>query len=246
MISVRAAAFAVFAVSAAVFSLKSGSDAAHVGSNRKILAASVDLRPVLKEFGLGPRAQGKRNTCSVFVTTETFELALARHEGRGKPLSVEYLNWACNQIIGNRTDDRGQFFHDLLRGFEEHGICFEDEMPYAPSFDPELKPGVKAKATAAKIRVKDFQVHWIKRWVKDSPGLSDEELAEVRTAMANGWPVAAGASHSRLLVAYRDDEGLPGGGTFITMDSGSGRYEAVTYEFVRTQVNDAFWVEPVN
>lgn len=54
-------------------------------------------------------------------------------------------------------------------------------------------------------------------------------------------PVAAGASHSRLFVGYVDDEKEPGGGVFLTKDSGS--YSRVTYEFAKTQVNDFFWVD---
>jgi hypothetical protein len=243
MKSIRiATAFAALTVCAVAFSF--GGESGSAGKGLKSLPDDVDLRPAIKEFGLGPRAQGKRNTCSVFVTTEVIEFALAQREGRGKLLSVEYLNWACNQVIGNRTEDRGQFFHNLLNGFEKFGLCFEEEMAYTPTFQPELQPDPKAKATGERIRAKDFKIHWIKRWVENSSGLSESELIEVKTAMSKGWPVAAGASHSRLLVAYRDDADLPGGGTFITMDSGSGRYEIVTYEFAKKNVNDAFWVEP--
>ena len=61
--------------------------------------------------------------------------------------------------------------------------------------------------------------------------------------LAAGYPVAAGSGHSRLLVGYRDDATLPGGGEFITEDSALARFDKVTYEFVRTQVADVFWVE---
>src|SRR5436309_1354078 len=33
------------------------------------LPRQIDLRPQFAKFGLGPRGQGGRNTCSVFVTT---------------------------------------------------------------------------------------------------------------------------------------------------------------------------------
>ena len=42
---------------------------------------------------------------------------------------------------------------------------------------------------------------------------------------------------------YRDDPRQPGGGMFFAEDSGSGKYEEVTYRFVKTNVGDVFWVE---
>lgn len=203
----------------------------------------VDLRGEFKRYGLEPRSQGGRNTCSVFVTTWTIEFALARSRGKGTPLSPEYLNWACNQVIGNRTEDRGQFFHDLLSGFEKHGLCYEEEMPYGPRFDPAVSPSDKALARATELRAKGFAVHWIKRWEANSVGLTDAEMAQVREALTAGWPVAAGSGHSRLLIGFRDDPAQPGGGLYFTRDSGCGSDAEVTYDFVRKNIGDAFWVE---
>ncbi|MBI5361598.1 MAG: hypothetical protein HZA53_00375 [Planctomycetes bacterium] len=42
---------------------------------------------------------------------------------------------------------------------------------------------------------------------------------------------------------YRDDPAAPGGGVFLTLDSGVGAFAEVDYEFARTRVNDAFVVE---
>ena len=94
------------------------------------LPATVDLRPVFKRWNLCLKSQGARNTFSVFVTTGALEFAASKHYSKGTRLSVEYLNWACNQVIRNQKDDRGQFFHDLLKGFQKHGICSEVNMPY--------------------------------------------------------------------------------------------------------------------
>ncbi len=80
------------------------------------------------------------------------------------------------------------------------------------------------------------------RW-SPTQGLSDAQFAEIKRVLAAGWPVAAGSDHSRLLVGYRDDATAPGGGVFSTKDSGVGRFDEVSYEFVKTRVADAFWVE---
>lgn len=205
------------------------------------LPAEVDLRPVLNELGLKPRRQGRRGTCSVFTTAATFEFALSKRRGESLPLSVEYLNWSCNQITHNKRDV-GQFFHNLLKGYELHGVCLESEMPYTRRFDPELAPSDEAIQSAKKIGELPFEVHWIKP-IGSGAGVTPEQFVEVKRVLASGWPVAAGASHSRLFVGYIDDEKEPGGGVFLTKDSGSGSYSRVTYEFAKTEVNDVFWVD---
>ncbi len=205
------------------------------------LPPKVDLRSQLDRWKLSPRNQGQRNTCSVFVTVGAFEFALSKHHDQGMPLSVEYANWACNRIIRNRTADRGQFFHDLLKGYERHGLCREDLMPYEATFR-NTSPSEAARTDAKAAQGLGFQVHWIRPWSKDS-GLTEQQFDETRRTLASGWPVCAGSDHSRLLVGYEDDALHPGGGKFMTRDSGFGGYGEVSYEWARQHVYDLFWVE---
>ena len=65
----------------------------------------------------------------------------------------------------------------------------------------------------------------------------------VKSTLAKAYPVASGASHSRILVGYEDDPNQPGGGIFYTQDSGIGKFSTVTYEFAQKNMNDLFWVE---
>jgi C1A family cysteine protease len=204
------------------------------------LPAEVDLRPQFMEYGLGPRRQGSRGTCSVFTTAAALEFALAKQMRQGVPLSVEYLNWASNRAINDNSD--GGFFHDLLKGFEQYGICLEGQMPYQEQFNPNLAPSAQATATASELLGKPFEIHWINPW-KPMPGLTDEQLREIKVVLAAGWPVAAGSSHSRLLVGYVDDLDQPGGGSFITKDSGSAQFDRISYEFTKEKIGDAFWIE---
>ena len=206
------------------------------------LPKSKDLRPQFKTWNLLPKSQRKRNTCSVFTTTAALEFAASKHYGKGTRLSVEYLNWACNQVIHNETVDRGQFFRDLLKGFEKYGICLEADMPYKDRFDPQLKPSEAAIESAKQIESLGLIVHWVKQW-NSKPGVTDKHLLEIKKVLAKGYPMAAGANHSRLLVGYRDDAHQAGGGTFLTKDSGAGAFKTVTYEFVKDNVRDLFWVE---
>jgi len=207
----------------------------------ELLPEKVDLRPQFEAWKLPPRRQGRRNTCSVFVTAGAFEYALSKRRAEGIALSVEYLNWACNQGIGNTTADRGQFFHDLLKGYEQHGLCRDELMPYERRFH-NTQPGDMARDDAKSIREAGFQIHWIRQWSNKSE-LTDDQFNAIRKTLAAGWPVCAGSNHSRLFVGYVDDPDLPGGGKFLMRDSGVGRYDEVTYEWAREHVYDLFWVE---
>jgi hypothetical protein len=115
-------------------------------------------------------------------------------------------------------------------------------MRYRRRFDPEFTPSDDAKKNAKEIGSEKFDVHWIKR-IRPEARLSDEQFLEIKQTLAKGFPVAAGAAHSRLFVGYKNDESKPGGGIFFTKDSGAGRFAEVTYEFAKKELNDAFWVE---
>lgn len=134
--------------------------------------------------------------------------------------------------------DRGQFFRDLLKGDEKHGLCRDELMPYEEKFQ-NTSPTEAAKQDAEANRRLGFQVHWIRPWSQDS-GLTEKQFSEIRQTLANGWPVCAGSDHSRLLAGYVDDSQQPGGGKFITRDSGLGNYGEVTYDWVRNHVFDLF------
>lgn len=212
-----------------------------VGDGEQPLPQKVDLRQQFAQWKLPPRAQGDRNTCSVFVTVGAFEFALSKRHDRGMPLSVEYSNWAANRVVRNSTEDRGQFFHHLLKGYERYGLCRDELMPYEEKFQ-NTPPTDAAKQDAEATRKLGFQVHWIRPWSKES-GLTDKQFTEIRQTLTKGWPVCAGSDHSRLLVGYVDDAKQPGGGKFITRDSGLGDYGEVTYDWTRRHVYDLFWIE---
>lgn len=207
-----------------------------------VLPPRVDLQPEFARWNLRQKKQGARNTCSVFTVVAAMEFAVARKLDRGVPLSEEYLNWACNQIIGNKTRDRGQFFSDLLKGYERHGICLEEEMPYRPVFDPDYAPAASAIESAKALREHGLRVNWIKPWAKKA-GLDDSHVEQVKQTLREGWPVCAGSYHSLLIVGYRDDERKPGGGEFLLRDSGGGNERRMSYETAKTRLSDLLWFD---
>lgn len=213
-------------------------------AEQRSLPASTDLRPELERLGLTPRGQGARGTCSVFTTCAAIEYALAQARGRPERLSPEFLNWSAGQAGGAPSD--GNFFHNALAGFERFGLCAEELLPYSAQFDPALTPSPEALAAASALRDDTraaLAVRWIVPWEPNRFGVDDAQFAELRSVLARGAPVAAGSGHSRLLVGYRDDPAAPGGGVFVTLDSALARFDEVTYEFVRREVADAFWIE---
>ena len=212
-------------------------------------AVAVDLRPRFLALGLAPRAQGARPTCSIFTTVGAFEFAVANNLGHGERLSVEYSNWAANAATGRHDD--GDFFHHALAGFETFGLCRDGLWPYAANFEAGAAPPTSALVDGGRLlgRLGErLQLQWIKP--NDGVrGLSEAQFAAVLTMLQNGWPVAAGAGHSRLLVGYRADANTTAGGVFTTLDSGLGGFGEVPEQYVRSELYDAFAVtltDPAN
>ena len=223
----------------------------------------MDLRPTFDKWGLAGRSQGKRGTCSVFTMAGALEFAAAKEQNHGERLSIEFLNWSANKVVGQDVD--GGFFSDLWRGFTAHGICSEQAMPYQKRFDAAVRPTSEALSEARARLGLRLQPHWIKEWdVKN--GLTGEQLKAIKRTLSQGWPVCAGLrwpkrvewrkrvlqmcpaeevfdGHSVLLVGYRDEAAQPGGGTFIFRNSGGGEREAyMPYAYAERFMNDAVWV----
>jgi C1A family cysteine protease len=203
------------------------------------LPKSVDLRPDFEKYGFNQRAQGKRGTCSVFATLEAVEFEIARHRGKIEPLSVEFSNWAANEVTSRKDD--GDFFHNIIRGIEKHGLCTESALPYQKTFDRELTPAEEVKNSAKSYTEKwKIQFHWLKDW-KKKPGLEDADLQKIKETLAAGHPVSAGSYHSILFVGYEDNEAHPGGGRLFIADSNR-REREISYTKAKERFCDLFWV----
>jgi hypothetical protein len=226
----------------------------------------VDLRLFFQDWKLDGRCQGGRGTCSVFAISAVIEYAVATKQQRGTRLSVEFLNWASNEAVGAAVD--GGCFSELWEGYAKHGVCPEADMPYADNFDPARKPDKKAIGDAKKIHALGLQLHWIKQWDPEC-GASDEQILEIKRTLRRRWPVCGGFlwpknegplwkkdvlqkcprsdvmdGHSILLVGYRDDPTQPGGGVFFIRNSADpSRDGMMTYDYVRTYMNDAAWID---
>lgn len=228
------------------------------------LPDQIDLRPTFINWSLPVRGQGARGTCSAFVITQAIEYAVATRDRQAAPLSVEFLNWASNQAVNKRDD--GGFFSDLWKGFEAYGLCPDADLPYQSAFNPDLSPSLGAIADARRLREHAYRLHWIKPWDVKT-GLTDEHVDQIKQVLTRQWPVCGGFrwpkatrwdgdllewapadgvrdGHSVLLVGYRDDPALPGGGAFIFRNSSlPDRDGRMTYAYAKAYMNDAAWID---
>ena len=149
----------------------------------------VDLRPKLEQWGLRPRQQGARGTCSAFTVAGALEFAVATRQGHSPRLSVEFLNWAANKVGHDTTD--GGFFSDLWKGFAAYGICVEEDMPYQAKFDPAQQPGAAAMADAKTRLGLGLRLNWIKEWNVHT-GLTGGQFAAIKDTLDKNWPVCGG------------------------------------------------------
>lgn len=229
-----------------------------------LLPASVDLRSEFDRFNLPRWQQGSRPTCSSFTVAGALEFALAKLQGKGNRLSVEFLNWAANRSVGDSQD--GGFFSDLWQGFTAHGICSAENLPYTAAFNPSISPSTEAIADAKSRLNLGLNFHWIKEW-DVTTGLTDSHLSQIKATLLSGWPVCAGLrwprqerwkngvmqfcgpnavrdGHSVLLVGYQDDPAQPGGGVLIFRNTaGEGRDGLMPYTYAQAYMNDAAWIE---
>ena len=205
----------------------------------------VDLRPEINSLGIPVRAQGMRNTCSVFAMTFLVDFMHAKHYGvSGANFSEEFLNYASNLAIGAKDD--GGFFDALDLGYQQYGDVDEQSAPYSASFNPNLtySAGTMSKAASLNPRLKP---HFIKAWDVNT-GLLPSQLFSIMVQLKQGRPVAAGLrwpktdkfqtekilgvtmmtapapadvedGHSIVFVGYKVSDKFPGGGYLVFRNS---------------------------
>lgn len=201
---------------------------------------NCDLRPELAKWELTPRIQGTRFTTGpACALTSALELALARKTGRGQRLSVEHIQWSANSVLGAPADRRHSL-RDLFRAAFMHGICTEERMPYLIKFEAASSPSAAARDEAHGIRGHGLVGHWLT--APGSSSLTPEDIVLVKHVLADNFPVCAGPDIPMLLVGYRDDPQLPGGGAFLASDSARGDYREINYLAAQIGFSDLVWV----
>jgi hypothetical protein len=229
------------------------------------LPSKVNLEPEFLKLGIQPRVQGGRPTCGIFTVTALaeFEYSRANPRDRGH-LSEEFLIWAANEAGGLSGDQK--FFFETVHGLNTFGICSADLMPYEKTTDAGRAPSETA-VLDAKERSKRWKVHWIKLWdVKE--GLTQAQLIAIKSALANGHPVACGLrwpkalsgavlfnvppasdvfdGHGIVFTGYKDDPGKAGVFAFRNTNGlqwGANGSGVMSYSYLRAYANDVIWLE---
>lgn len=237
-----------------------------VSGSKTLTAQDFTLRPLFDQYGMTIRDQGGRGTCSVFAIVGLMEFEYAHLLGQKVNLSVEYLNWASNQVTGEAED--GSFFSDALTGLHKYGICEDSLFPYyAKNYTSKVEPSGTA-LTDGKQRRKAETI-WIKQWDPNN-GMTEDQIQQVKAQIRYRHPVAIGFQwpkneekyrkivngmmsvppregvfdgHSIIMVGYKDDPATPGGGWFIFRNShgigyGDQGYGKMPYEYVSKYAND--------
>ncbi len=226
----------------------------------------VNLKPLFDQYGVTVRDQGGRGTCSVFAIVGLMEFEYAHRYGQKVNLSVEFLNWASNQVTGETED--GSFFSDALTGLLKYGICEDSLFPYySRNYTKRVAPSGAALKDARQRR--RAQIVWIKEW-DPNIGMSWDQIGQVKAEIRAQHPVAIGFQwpkneeqyrrlvnglmtippregvfdgHSIIMAGYQDDPKAPGGGWFLFRNShgagyGEGGYGKMPYEYLSKYAND--------
>lgn len=229
-------------------------------------AAEKSLRPLFEKYGIGIYDQGERGTCSIFAITGLLEFEYAHTQGITAPLSVEYLNWASNMITGELAD--GSYFSDALTALNKYGICSDELFPYyIQNYNSQVAPSQAAIKEAKKRR--GASLYWIKEW-NPTTGMAEEQIAQIKQQILKEHPVAIGFrwpkkedkyrrvengimivppeegvydGHSVIIVGFKDDPTVAGGGYFIFKNSygigfGEEGYAKMPYRYASRYAND--------
>lgn len=228
------------------------------------LPGSVSLRQQFVEHGLVVEQQARDN-CWAFSVAGVLDYEYAVNAGQGVRLSAGFLTWA-----GQATDfrgARGSNFGRAWRGLERYGICRLDLFPARDSSGRDARPAADVLADA-RLRL-GVQARWIK-FIETPRGLNDEQFQAIKADLATGHPVAVGMlwpvresfdprqpdlmidpgpggardGHCVVVIGYRDDPALAGGGAFLFRNSWGARwkdhgYARMTYALARRCIGDA-------
>lgn len=213
-------------------------------SSRQREKLKIDLVDNYEDWGLEPRHQGNRGTCSVFAVTHLLDYTLAS-AGMDAEISPEFLNWAADQAAGHRQD--GAFFHHILEGLATYGFVMETDRGYRQQYRPNWNPSNRLLERAAKNRewllsTRSYKVHWIREPGVEQ-GMSATHLDQIIAALEQGYPVAIGGTHSICLLGYEGRGGDDDKGLFTAVDSAPGDFRKINHHYMTNEAIEAFYIE---
>lgn len=207
----------------------------------------VDLRPRFFEFGLYPKDQGRRPSCSVFAVVSALEFQNAVLVGQPDKFSEEYLIWATRKLLGRTTPaanatapaqdeddntDEGFSLSEVVTALRTYGVPLQADMPntIGQSMSAIAEPDARLVAKAKAVRQVSIQ---------RIPGRDNKQIVEgIAHAINAGVPVVIGTTwpHSRsirngFLSRQQPVTGYAHAVTIVGYRSPTGRLEDTTFIF---------------
>lgn len=135
-----------------------------------VLRKEVDLRQRFFDYGLYPKDQGRRPSCSVFAVVSALEFQNAALIGQPEKFSEEYLIWATRKVLGQTrpstaaantagedaepAQDAGFSLAEVVTALRTYGVPRQADMPntFGSSMRDIAEPDAKLIEQARSVR----------------------------------------------------------------------------------------------
>lgn len=169
------------------------------------LHQQVDLRRQFFDFGLYPKDQGRRPSCSVFAVVSALEYQNAVLLGQPEKFSEEYLIWATRKVLGhtapadldttshNPSDqaiDAGFSLVEVVTALRTYGVPRQADMPNTVGQSMSDIPEPNAALITRARTVRNVSISPLPGRSREQvlPGLIHALNAEVPPVIALRWP----------------------------------------------------------
>lgn len=152
-----------------------------MGRTRAVLPTSADLSVSCTPV----KDQGQIGACTAFSACGAMELMMSKYGGETTNFSerFEYYTTRVNVMGWPASEDSGAYVRDSLAALNTYGVCLEATFPY-DGVDYSTTPPDAAYTEALKYRAIQY--------VRFDDTASADVLTQIKTSLANGFPVLCG------------------------------------------------------
>ncbi|MFH1500131.1 MAG: C1 family peptidase [Verrucomicrobiota bacterium] len=217
------------------------------------LRKDVDLRSRFFEYGLYPKDQGRRPSCSVFAVVSALEFQNATLVGQAEKFSEEYLIWATRKVLGQTrpaavaetedeetAQDAGFSLSEVVTALRTYGVPRQSDMPntFGSSMRDIAEPDAGLIEQARSVRQVAIHriparenaqainglVHALNAGVPPAVGLRWPHERSIRNGYLSRQQPVEGYAHAVTLVGYRCETGRIEDAVFIFKNSWGPRW----------------------
>lgn len=212
------------------------------------LRKDVDLRSRFFEYGLYPKDQGRRPSCSVFAVVSALEFQNAALVGQPEKFSEEYLIWATRRVLGQTrpadvaqttagedpvtAQDAGFSLAEVVTALRTYGVPRQSDMPntFGSSMRDIAEPDRRLVEQARSVR--QVSIHRIpaRENAQAINGLVHALNAGVPPVIGLSWPHERSINNG-YLSRQQPVEGYAHAVTLVGYRCESGRIEDAVFIF---------------